>query len=596
MNKTMISVCCGTGCSAQGAREVLKKFQELLPSHKAQVTADSKMTGCHGFCERGPLVVIRNNEKSIFYQKIKEDDVKKIVEETVIKGKILEEFLYEDPLTKTKIIEEEEIPFYKYQKRIIFENNGKIDPTNIADYTNLEGYNALEKAVKMSGDEIIEEIKKSGLRGRGGGGFPTWRKWDSCRKSKTSDTRYIICNADEGDPGCFQDRSILEGNPHLVIEGMIIGGFAIKSSKGFIYVRAEYPLAVKHLEIALEQAKEKGFLGKNILNSGFNFDIEIVQGAGAFVCGESSALMASIEGRLGEPRVKHIHATDKGLWDKPTALNNVKTWASVTLIIKNGGKWFSSIGTVNSKGTMIFSLVGKVKNTGLVEVPMGISLRDLIFKIGGGIINDRKFKAVQTGGPSGGNIPEKYLDLPVDYEALTKAGSIMGSGGMVVMDEDTCMVQIARYFLSFTQEESCGKCTPCREGTNSMLKILDKFISGKAEEKHLDELEKIALMVKETSLCGLGKSAPNPVLTTLKYFRDEYRAHIKGTCPAKVCPELIKYEILDKECTGCTVCAKNCPQNAITGETKKPHKVIQDKCIKCGICLEVCKFNAVIKE
>jgi len=596
MGDIMVSVCCGTGCAAQGAGEVLEKFRQALPPGTGAEAAELKMTGCHGFCERGPLVVVRRAGKSVFYQQVKVGDVDRIIEKTVLKGELVDDLLYEDPQTKKKISEEEEVPFYKYQKRVIFGNNGKIDPTNVDDYIRAGGYKALEKALKMTGEEIVEEIKQSGLRGRGGGGFPTWRKWDSCRKSKTSDTRYIICNADEGDPGCFQDRSILEGNPHLVIEGMIIGGFAIKSNKGFIYVRAEYPLAVKHLEIALEQAREKGFLGKNILNSGFDFDIEIVQGAGAFVCGESSALMASIEGRLGEPRVKHIHATDKGLWDKPTALNNVKTWASVPLIVKKGSGWFSSIGTETSKGTMIFSLVGKVKNTGLVEVPMGITLRDLIFKIGGGIIGDKKFKAVQTGGPSGGCIPEKYLDLPVDYEALSEAGSIMGSGGMVVMDEDTCMVNVARYFLSFTQEESCGKCTPCREGAYSMLKILDKFVAGKAEEKDLKELEETALMVKETALCGLGKTAPNPVLTTLRYFRDEYLAHIDGKCPAGVCRDLIRYEIDEKKCTGCTVCAKSCPQEAITGEKKEPHLIVQDNCIKCGICFDVCKFGAVIKK
>ena len=586
----MILVCCGTGCVAQGAMEVLKKFQQL-----SSVGIAVKMTGCYGFCERGPLVVIRKNGKSVFYQNVKAEGVERIITRTIGKGEILDDLLYEDPQTKKKIIEEKELPFYKHQKRLILENNGKIDPTNIDDYLKLGGYKSAEKALKMEPEEIIEEIKKSGLRGRGGAGFPTGRKWESCRREKEK-VKYIICNGDEGDPGAFMDSGILEGNPQLVIEGMIIGSFAIGVERAFIYVRAEYPLAVKRLEIALNQAREKGFLGKNIFGSGFNFDIEIVQGAGAFVCGEETALIQSIEGKIGEPYPRPPYPAEKGVFGKPTLINNVKTWAAVPLIVKNGSGWFSSIGTETSKGTMIFSLVGKVKNTGLIEVPMGITLRDLIFKIGGGIIGDKKFKAVQTGGPSGGCIPEKYLDLPVDYEALARAGSIMGSGGMVVMDEDTCMVSVARYFLAFTREESCGKCVPCREGTYLMLKILDKFVGGIATEDDLKELEETALMVKDTSFCGLGKTAPNPVLTTLRYFRDEYMAHIGGKCPAGVCRDLIKYEIDEQNCTGCTVCVKNCPQNAIEGERKKPHKIIQEKCIKCGICEDVCKFDAVKKK
>jgi NADH-quinone oxidoreductase subunit F len=592
---TVISVCCGTGCAARGGREVLAEFQRLISSSTTNIVAEAKLTGCHGFCERGPLVVIRGAGKNIFYQKVQPRDAEKIISKTILSGEVIDDLLYEDHQTGKKIVEEADIPFYKHQKRILFRENGVIDPTDIDDYIKTGGYQALEKALKMAGERIIEEIKKSGLRGRGGGGFPTGRKWESCQSSTYSSTRYVICNADEGDPGCFQDRSILEGNPHLVLEGMIIGSFAIGSGQGYIYVREEYPLAVKHLEIAVQQARERGFLGIDILNSGFDFDITIVRGAGAFVCGESSALMASIEGRLGEPRIKHIHATDRGLWDKPTVLNNVKTWASVPRIITDGADWFASIGTATSKGTMIFSLVGNVKNTGLVEVPMGITLRDLIFKIGGGIAGDKKFKAVQTGGPSGGCLPESCLDLPVDYEALSEAGSMMGSGGMVVMDEDTCMVQVARYFLDFTRVESCGKCPPCSEGSLLMLEILDKFIAGEAGEDDLRKLEEIALMVTKTSLCALGQSAPNPVLTTLKYFRDEYQAHIEGRCPARACPELIQYEILEDKCTGCGVCLKNCPHNAIEGEKKQPHRIIPDKCVKCGICLDVCKFGAVVK-
>jgi len=588
LKETVISVAGGTCGLASGAGKVREAFAAELGQRELNIPCI--LTGCKGFCAVEPIVTIGD----IFYCRVKPEDAGRIIDETVIKGNLVEDLLFESEGNRFSTVDT--IPFYKDQKRWLLELTGKIDPTSIDDYIREGGYESLKKALAMEPEQIIEAIKKSGLRGRGGGGFPTGRKWESCRNSTYSETRYIICNADEGDPGCFQDRSILEGNPHLVIEGMVIGGYAVGTGEGYIYVRAEYPLAVKHLEIALQQAREKGFLGKNILDSGFDFDITIVRGAGAFVCGESSALFASVEGRLGEPRVKHIHGTDKGLWDKPTTLNNVKTWASVPLIIKKGADWFASVGTETSKGTMIFSLVGKVKNTGLVEVPMGITLRELIFNIGGGILGDKRFKAVQTGGPSGGCLPESCLDLPVDYEALTDAGSMMGSGGMVVMDEDTCMVQVARYFLAFTQEESCGKCSPCSEGTYLMLKILDKFIAGKADEEDLKNLEEISRMVKETALCGLGKSAPNPVLTTLRYFRDEYLAHIEGKCPAGVCPALIRYEIDPEKCTGCNLCFQNCPQDAIEGEKKQPHKIIQDKCIKCGICLEVCKFDAVLKQ
>ena len=592
-----VSVCCGTGCTAQGSREVLAQFRKLLSGDSQAEAASCLMTGCHGFCEQGPLVVIRDNDKNILYQKVKVEHVEEIVRKTILGGEIIRDLLYQDPRTKRRIIEEEEVPFYKYQKRLIFGNNGKIDPTKIGDYIKLGGYKPLKKALAGAGDTIIEEIKKSGLRGRGGAGFPTGKKWESCKNSKFSSTKYIICNGDEGDPGCFQDRSILEGNPHLVIEGMIIGGYAVGAKEGYIYVRAEYPLAVKHLEIALKQARENGFLGRNILNSGFNFNIKIARGSGAFVCGESSALMASVEGRVGEPRAKHIHATDRGLWNKPTVLNNVKTWAAVPLIIKNGAKWFSSIGTETSKGTMIFSLVGKVINTGLVEVPMGITLRDLIFKIGGGIPGNRKFKAVQTGGPSGGCLPEECLDLPVDYEALADAGSMMGSGGMVVMDETACMVDVARYFVDFLVDESCGKCSSCREGLKQMLAVLNRICSGEGREGDLELLEDLCDVVKNASLCGLGTSAPNPVLSTLKYFRDEYEAHIRDRrCPAGVCKNLISYEIIEENCVGCGACRKVCPVEAISGETKKPHVIDLKICVKCGQCLEACKFQAVLKK
>lgn len=573
---------------AAGAGKVWDEFSRAVGKDNTGIRLE--LTGCKGFCAMEPVVTIGD----IFYCRVTPPDVEEILEKTVNNGEILERLLFKEE-GKT-FLTSKEIPFYRYQQRIVLSLTGEIEPIILKDYLARGGFKALKKALEMDGEDIIKEVKDSGLRGRGGGGFPTGRKWEACRNSSADSVRYIICNGDEGDPGCFQDRSLMEGNPYLVLEGLIIGGYAIGAGKGYIYVRSEYPLAVKHLGIALDQIRAGEFLGKNIINSGFDFEIEIVRGAGAFVCGESSALMASIEGKIGEPRVKHIHATDRGLWNKPTVLNNVKTLASIPLIIRNGADWFSSIGTEKSKGTMIFSLTGNIKNTGLVEVPMGTTLRDLIFKIGGGIAGDRKFKAVQTGGPSGGCLPESCLDLPVDYEALSEAGSMMGSGGMVVMDEDTCMVQVARYFLNFTRQESCGKCPPCSEGTYLMLEILDKFIAGRADEDDLRQLEEIALMVTRTSLCALGQSAPNPVLTTLKYFKDEYRSHIEGRCPARSCPELIQYEILTEKCTGCMACLKNCPHNAIEGEKKQPHRIIPDKCVKCGICLDLCKFSAIVKS
>ena len=594
-SKACVTVCKGTGCSASGAISVADTFKEEVKKSKLTNKVTIRTTGCHGFCEQGPLVVI--HPKGIFYRKVSNKDVPEILKETVLKGNVLQHLLYVDPGTNKKIVYENEVPFYKKQMRLLFSDNGKIDPTSIEDYIALGGYDSLTKALlKMKPSKIISEVTNSGLRGRGGGGFPTGKKWASCQKAH-GDQKYIICNADEGDPGAFQDRSLLEGNPHSVLEGMIIGAFAIGATEGYIYVRNEYPLAVKHIENALQQAKEYGLIGKNILGSGFSFTINVNRGGGAFVCGESSALMASIEGRLGEPRFKHVHATEKGLWDKPTVLNNVKTWATVPVIITKGSDAFSKIGTEKSKGTMIFSLVGKINNTGLVEVPMGITLQKLIFDIGGGIPNGKRFKAVQTGGPSGGCIPEKLLDLSVDYDSLTEAGSMMGSGSFIIMDEDTCMVDVAKYFLSFTMDESCGKCTPCREGTKHMLDILENITKGKANEKDLETLEELGHMIKVTSLCQLGASAPNPILSTLRYFKDEYIAHIKDkSCPAGVCKALIKYSIDQKNCTGCTVCKKQCPENVISGENKKPHKIDQEKCIKCGLCHDVCKFNAVKVE
>ena len=591
-SKLCVVICC-TGCTAAGSDKVAKAFEQEIELRNLNIAI--RKTGCQGFCEKGPLLVLEPS--GIFYQKVTAEDVKEIIDETLIKNNVIDRLLYTDTKTGQKVVYEQDVPFYKKQTRPLMANNRKIDPTSIKDYIRIGGYSALVKALsQITPDEIIDEIKKSGLRGRGGAGFFTGRKWESAKKAK-SDIKYVICNADEGDPGAFMDRSLLEGNPHSILEGMLIGAYAIGSQEGYIYVRNEYPLAVKQVQIAISQMREYGFLGKNILGSDFNFDIKIMRGGGAFVCGESSALMASIEGKVGEPRAKYIHATEKGLWDKPTVLNNVKTWANIPLIINNGSEWYSKIGTEKSKGTMIFSLVGKINNTGLVEVPMGITLKELIFEIGGGIPNEKKFKAVQTGGPSGGCIPTSLLDLPVDYERLTEAGSMMGSGGMIVMDEDTCMVNIAKYFLAFAQEESCGKCTPCREGIKHMLNILNDISNGKAKENDIDLLEELWKNIKETSLCQLGKSAPNPVLTSIRYFRDEYKTHIKHKkCPAKVCKELIKYSVVSEKCTGCTLCAKNCSVNAITGEKKQSHLIDQSKCTKCGTCFEMCKFNAILVE
>ena len=592
-----IVVCNGTGCVALGSNDVVKGFKNEVEKKDLSETVKVVDSGCHGFCEKGPLVVIKPG--GIFYHKVKPDDIETIVDKSVIKDEIVEKLLFIDPKDNKRYEKEEDIPFYNKQMRLILGNNMYISPTSIDDYISIGGYSALQKMLTdYSPDEVIEIISKSGLRGRGGGGFLTGKKWATCRRAK-GDKKYVIINADEGDPGAYMDRSILEGNPHSVLEGLLIGAFAVGASEGFIYVRMEYPLAVKHFKKALEDAREFGLLGKNILGSGLNFEVELNQGGGAFVCGESTALMASIEGKVGEPRAKHVHTVDKGLWEKPTTLNNVETWANVPLIINKGWKWYSKIGTDNSKGTKIFSLVGKVNNTGLVEVPMGMTLREIIYDIGGGIKNNKNFKGVQTGGPSGGVLPESLLDLPVDFDRLTEAGSMMGSGGMIVMDEDNCMVDIAKYFIKFLKDESCGKCTPCREGLIQMDVILEDICNGKGKTGDIERLEELAWVMNEGSLCQLGATASNPVLTTIKYYRDEYEAHIENhNCPALSCKELMHFEIIAEKCTGCVLCLKSCPEIAISGEPKKVHVIDQELCSSCGICYDICptKMSAVIKK
>ncbi len=594
-NKPCVTICSGTGCHAYGSEVVYEAFVKEIRRNGLREKVDIRRTGCHGFCERGTLVVIFPQE--ICYLRVKPEDVPEVVSTTLIENKIVDRLLYVGD-DGNKIEHESEIPFYKYQSRIVFGNNRLIDPKSIEDYIALDGYSALAKALlEMTPEQVLNEIKMSNLRGRGGGGFPAGIKWETTRNAP-GEIKYVIVNADEGDPGAYMDRSLLEGNPHSVLEGLIIGAYAIGSHEGYVYVRQEYPLAVENLNIALEQAQEYGFLGANIIGSGFNFDVKVHRGAGAFVSGESSALMTAIEGRVGEPRPKYIRTAVSGIWERPSNLNNVETWATVPLIINKGAEWFSSIGTEGSKGTKIFSLVGKVNNTGLVEVPMGMPLRRVIFDIGGGIPNGKNFKAVQTGGPSGGVIPEKFLDLPVDFDELTKVGSMMGSGGMIVMDEDTCMVDIARYFLNFLAEESCGKCVPCREGIYQMLKILNRICQGNGSEGDIELLEEISEVVRDFSLCALGQTAPNPVLSTIRYFRDEYEAHIKEKrCPALACKELISYYIQPEKCQACLICLRNCPVGAITGGKNLIHIIDQDKCTKCGTCLEVCppRFDAVTK-
>jgi NADH:ubiquinone oxidoreductase subunit F (NADH-binding)/(2Fe-2S) ferredoxin/Pyruvate/2-oxoacid:ferredoxin oxidoreductase delta subunit len=594
-NKPCVTICSGTGCHAYGSEAVYETFVKEIQRNRLGEKVDIRRTGCHGFCERGTVVVIFPDE--ICYLRVRQDDVPEIVSTTLVEKKLVDRLLYVDS-EGNKVVHEGEIPFYKHQSRIVFGNNRSIDPTKINDYIAVGGYSALAKALlEMTPEQVLDEVKKANLRGRGGGGFPAGIKWETTRNAP-GETKYVIVNADEGDPGAYMDRSLLEGNPHSVLEGLIIGAYAIGSHEGFVYVRQEYPIAVANLSVALEQAREHGLLGTNILGSGFDFDVKVHRGAGAFVSGESSALMTAIEGKVGEPRPKYIRTAVSGIWERPSNLNNVETWATVPLIISRGADWFTGIGTKGSKGTKIFSLVGKVNNTGLVEVPMGMTLRQVIYDIGGGIPSGKGFKAVQTGGPSGGVIPEKFLDLPVDFDELTKVGSMMGSGGMIVMDEDNCMVDIARYFLNFLTGESCGKCLPCREGIYQMLKILNRICGGKGKEGDIELLEEIAEVVRDFSLCALGQTAPNPVLSTIRYFRDEYEAHIKEKrCPAFACKELISYYIDPEKCQACMICLRNCPVGAITGGKNRIHVIEQDRCTKCGTCLEVCppRFGAVTK-
>ncbi|MDY0093153.1 MAG: NADH-quinone oxidoreductase subunit NuoF [Candidatus Vecturithrix sp.] len=583
-------------CLLRGSQAVADAFQEELDLAGLTDQVNVRLTGCLGFCEIEPMVII--SPQNVLYQKVTPADVKPIISETIQQQQIIERLLYVEPLTKEKKVGKEDVSFYQKQHRLVSGLNEYLNPRRIEDYIAIGGYSALAKVLdNMTPEEVIEVVKTSGLRGRGGGGFPTGRKWETCRKAESEDgVRYVICNADEGDPGAYMDRSVLEGNPHLVLEGMIIASYAVGAHEGYVYVRAEYPLAVEHLNLALSQAENYGLLGQNILGSGHDFTIHVAKGAGAFVCGESTALMASLEGRVGRPRAKYVHTVERGLWNKPSCLNNVETFSNVPRILENGVDWFRSIGTEGSKGTKIFSLVGKIHNTGLVEVPMGISLREIIFELGGGIPKGKQFKAVQTGGPSGGCLPEHLLDLHVDFDELNKAGSMMGSGGMIVMDEDTCMVDVARYFLNFLKGESCGKCVPCREGVRRMLQILERICHGQGQEEDLTTLEELGEYLKDSALCALGATAANPVLSTLRYFRDEYLIHIREKyCPAGVCKDLFQFKIDPDACTGCGACRKQCPTAAISGERKAVHIIDQATCIRCGVCYDVCRFDAIRK-
>jgi NADH:ubiquinone oxidoreductase subunit F (NADH-binding)/(2Fe-2S) ferredoxin/Pyruvate/2-oxoacid:ferredoxin oxidoreductase delta subunit len=594
-NERTIFVCQGTGCVSGKSVEITEALAKAVADLGLEgIKVD--FTGCHGFCEQGPVAFVEPED--IFYTHVSVEDVPEIVESHFRDGKPVERLFYKDPVTGEAVPHFKDIKFYSKQQRIILRNCGRINPERIEDYIATGGYHSLPKVLKeMTPEQVIDEIKRSGLRGRGGAGFPTGMKWEFCRNA-TGDQKYMICNADEGDPGAFMDRSTMEGDPHTVIEGMTIAAYAIGASEGYIYIRAEYPLAVKRVRLALQQAEEKGFLGENILSSGFSLHIHVKEGAGAFVCGEETALMASIEGKRGMPRSRPPFPATSGLWGKPSNINNVKSLATVPVIIARGADWYASTGTEKSKGTCVFALTGKIANSGLIEVPMGIPLREIIYEIGGGIPGGKKFKAVQTGGPSGGCLPAEYLDQSVDYESLAAAGSMMGSGGMVVMDDETCMIDIARYFLSFTQAESCGKCVPCRVGTKQMLDILERICAGEGRPEDIDLLQELGEQIKAGSLCQLGQTAPNPVLTTLRYFRDEYEAHInEKRCPALSCTNLISFYILPDKCQGCGICLRNCPVEAIIGDKRMVHIIDQEKCIKCGTCLEVCptRFNAVVK-
>jgi len=594
--RTHLLVCAGTGCVSCGAFALKEALEREIVRQGLRDEALVVATGCNGFCERGPILMVQPD--GVFYQRLEPKDVPFLVEEHLVKGRPVRKFMYVPPEGEQPVPKMADIEFFKHQRLIVLRNRGRIDPEKVEEYIAYDGYEALAKALtEMTPEGIIDEVTASGLRGRGGAGFPTGRKWALCRHV-AADARYLVCNGDEGDPGAFMDRSVLEADPHAVIEGMAIGARAIGAEKGFVYIRDEYPLAVKRMGLAIGQARELGLLGTDILGSGFAFDLEIVRGAGAFVSGEETALIASIEGQRAFPRQRPPYPANKGLWGKPTVINNVETWANVPSIIRRGAAWFAGLGTETSKGTKIFSLVGKISNTGLVEVPMGITLRQIVHDIGGGVPGGRAFKAIQIGGPSGGCIPKEHLDLPVDYESLTRAGAMMGSGGMIVMDEDTCMVDIALYFLRFTQQESCGKCAPCRIGTRQMAEILARIAAGEGSPEDIRKLEQLAWTVKQGSLCGLGQTAPNPVLSTLRYFRDEYEAHIVDRmCPARVCKNLITYFIEPDKCIGCLLCRKNCPVDAIAGERKKVHVIDQAACIKCGACFNVCpkKVQAVSK-
>ena len=594
--RSQILICTGTGCSSSNSPAIIERFEECIKEAGLEKEVKVVRTGCFGLCENGPICIVY--PEGAFYSHIKVDDVPRIVSEHLVKGRIVADLLYKKSVNADgKILALDEIDFYRKQKRVALRNCGVINPEDINEYIAFDGYKALAKVLtEMSRDDVIDVILKSGLRGRGGAGFPTGLKWKFA-KAPESDVKYVCCNADEGDPGAFMDRSVLEGDPHSVLEAMAIAGYAIGSQQGYIYVRAEYPIAVKRLRIAIDQAREKGMLGKDIFGTGFNFDIDLRLGSGAFVCGEETALMTSIEGCRGEPRPRPPFPAIKGLFGKPTILNNVETLANVCQIILNGPEWFASMGTEKSKGTKVFALGGKINNTGLVEIPMGTTLKEIIYDIGGGIPNGKKFKAAQTGGPSGGCIPAEHLDIPIDYDNLIAIGSMMGSGGMIVMDEDNCMVNIAKFFLEFTVDESCGKCPPCRIGTRRMLEILDRITKGKGEDGDIEKLEKLAKNIKASALCGLGQTAPNPVLSTLRYFRDEYEAHIyEKRCPAGVCKALLNYVIDPDKCRGCSLCARNCPAGAISGQVRTPFVIDAKKCIKCGACETNCKFGAISKR